>query len=136
MPNALLSYVQSHFKGGAERFSVNTCEVAFASKRNSKLSLVQLIWFDSNLMVDCRSKSLFAAEILFGGLDAHMPKQKLDLLQFAASYMTQPGASSPAVMRRDLAEICFQRKASHHMPDHLFRDSIAPRVALPGDGSE
>jgi hypothetical protein len=57
--------------------------VGFSSLcRNCSISTQRL---DANTIVDCVSNSLLAAEILLSRLDRNMPKEKLDLLKFAAS---------------------------------------------------
>jgi hypothetical protein len=83
----------------------------FQSKRSNQPSF-SVAWFNPNFAVDCRPKSLLASKIVLSGLDAHSPKQKLDLLQFPASYRAQPGAGSSTVMNCDLAELCFEVEPS------------------------
>jgi len=53
-----------------------------------------------DLVVNGGSNPLLAAEVPFRGLDRDMPKEKLDLLQFAAGRVAEPGASPAEVVRR------------------------------------
>jgi hypothetical protein len=60
-------------------------KVGFSSFcRNWSISTPRL---DADTIVNCVSDSLLAAEILLSRLDRNMPKEKLDLLKFAASNM-------------------------------------------------
>ena len=48
------------------------------------------------------SEILFAAEIAFRRLHGYMPQQELNLLQLAPARVTQLGAGSAQVMRRNV----------------------------------
>ena len=50
------------------------------------------VWFQANSIIDRVAKSLLAAQVAFCRLHRNVPKQKLNLLQFAAGLVTQPGA--------------------------------------------
>jgi hypothetical protein len=57
-------------------------------------------WLYSDFVVDSTLNPLFAAQISFGRLNGNVPKQKLDLLQFASSRVAKPRASSAEVVGR------------------------------------
>jgi hypothetical protein len=44
-------------------------------------------------------KSLFAAQVTLSRFDGNMAQQELDLVEFATSDVTEPGARPAAVMR-------------------------------------
>jgi hypothetical protein len=48
------------------------------------------------------SQILFATEIVFRGLDRHMPEQELNLFQLATAIMAKLRTSSPQIMRCDM----------------------------------
>jgi hypothetical protein len=52
---------------------------------------------DAHLVVHGAPQSLLAPKVTFGGLDRDVSQQELDLLQFTAGVVTQPGAG-PAAM--------------------------------------
>jgi hypothetical protein len=57
------------------------------------------VWrLDPNLVVHSTTNPLFAAKISLSCLYGNVPKQKLDLLQFASSRVTKPGASPAQVV--------------------------------------
>lgn len=59
---------------------------------------------DSDSIVDGVPEPLLAAQISFGRLNADVPEQKLDLLQFSAGLVTQACARSAKVVRSDFSE--------------------------------
>jgi len=50
-------------------------------------------------VIDGTPDSLLAAEIALGRLNRNVTQQKLDLLQFPSSHVTEPGTGSPEVVR-------------------------------------
>jgi hypothetical protein len=52
------------------------------------------IGFDTDSIVYGVAKTLLAAEIPLGRFDAHMPEQKLNLLQLATDLVAQPRAGA------------------------------------------
>jgi hypothetical protein len=50
---------------------------------------------DLDPIVDGLDEILFSAEVAFGGLNACVAEQQLDLLQFPAGFQTQLGVLSP-----------------------------------------
>jgi len=55
---------------------------------------------DTDAIVDCVTNSLLATEIFLSRLDRNMSKQKLDLLQFAASNVAQARTRAAEIMWR------------------------------------
>jgi hypothetical protein len=50
---------------------------------------------DAKLVVNRVTQLLFATQITLGSLNRSVPKQELDLLQFAACDVTQAGTGTP-----------------------------------------
>ena len=46
------------------------------------------VGLNTDPMIYSRSEPLLAAQVLFGGLNADMPQQELDLFQLAARFVT------------------------------------------------
>ena len=53
---------------------------------------MRVLRLDAHLVVHGAPQSLLAPKVTFGGLDRDVSKQELDLLQFTAGVVTQPGA--------------------------------------------
>jgi len=87
-------------------------------------------------IVHWMSEILFAAEIVFGGLDGGVPQQELDLLQFTAAVVTQFRAGSPQVMRGNALQSGFFTAGSDDVPDNILGDAPAPYFSQSGDGSK
>jgi hypothetical protein len=49
---------------------------------------------DSHFVVDCVTQLLLATEILLGRLDGYVSEQELNLIQFAAGKVAEPGAGA------------------------------------------
>jgi len=84
---------------------------------------------DSDTVVHRRCNPLSAAEIALGGLHGHMPKEKLNLLQFAAGGAAKPSAGSTEIVRREFANANLRGELLDDVPDQLFRHSFAPNLA-------
>ncbi len=84
---------------------------------------------DSDTVVHRRCNPLGTAEITLGGLHGHMPKEKLNLLQFAAGGAAKPSASSTEIVRREFANANLRGELLDDVPDQLFRHSFAPNFA-------
>src|SRR6267142_3033761 len=76
--------------------------------------------FDSDLVVDGLSQSLFTTEIFFCGLHRDVAQKELNLLQLAASTVTQSSTRSSKVMRREFQDPSLARVLFDDMPHHLF----------------
>src|SRR5262249_34455636 len=63
---------------------------------------------------------LLAAQISFGSLNRNVPKQKLDLLQFASCRVTKPSAGPAKVVGRYLFNPSFRGILANHVPDSLL----------------
>jgi hypothetical protein len=59
----------------------------------------QRAWFQANPIIHCVSKSLLTTQVAFRCLYRNVPKQELNLLQLAASLVTEPSACPPKVVR-------------------------------------
>ena len=55
--------------------------------------------FEADVVINRLSQPLFAAEIALGRLDAFMPQQELNLLQFASRFMAKPRTRAAEIMR-------------------------------------
>ena len=55
----------------------------------------QRVWFQANPIIHHVSKSLLATQVAFRCLYRNVPKQELNLLQFAAGLVTEPSACPP-----------------------------------------
>ena len=84
---------------------------------------------DAHPVIDSLAELLLASQVALGGLDRDVPKQKLNLIQFAAGKVTQPCASTAKVVRRKLLDPGPRRSLSHNFPKHLGRHSAAPDPA-------
>ncbi len=62
-----------------------------------------------------------------------MAKQKLDLVCFAASIVTEPGASPPKIMGSKFVDPCSRRILFDHVPDYLLAQPVTPNRASTGD---
>jgi hypothetical protein len=60
-----------------------------------------------NPIIDCRPDALPGSEVLIGGLNRDVTKQKLDLIQLAAGTQTEPSAGSSQIVRRKCSNTCF-----------------------------
>lgn len=63
-----------------------------------------IVRFDTDVMVHGGPETLFAAEVLFGRLDADMAEQELDLFQLASCYVAEASARSALCRIPDYAE--------------------------------
>src|SRR5262249_29517011 len=59
---------------------------------------------DANTVIHGRCNSLGAAEITLCCLHGNVPKQKLNLLQFAAGGTAEPSTTSTEIVRREFAD--------------------------------
>src|SRR5262249_60465259 len=76
--------------------------------------------FDANPFIDRRPNTLLAAEVSLRRLNRDVPKNELDLFQFAALGVTQPSTRPPQVMRRQLLNSGFPGVLTNHIPHSLF----------------
>ena len=58
-----------------------------------------------------------------------MPKQELDLIQFAAGYVAQPSASAAQVVRSELLDACAAGGVPDNLPQHFRRHPTTPDPA-------
>ena len=87
--------------------------------------------FNSYLVVDGLSQSLFTAEIFFRGLHRDVAKQKLNLFQLAPGAMAEAGTRSSKVMRREFYDSNLACVLLDDMPHHFFRHFGAPNHSGP-----
>jgi len=101
----------------------------------SRLSvlLVQRLYsgrrLDPNAIVHCVPDSLLAAEIFLSRLNRNVSKQKLNLLQFAASDMAKTGTRAAKIMRRQLMQPELCGVVFDNVPDHSVSHKVAPSLA-------
>jgi hypothetical protein len=101
----------------------------------SRLSVLLVQWLysgrrlDPNAIVHCVPDSLLAAEIFLSRLNRNVSKQKLNLLQFAASDMAKTGTRAAEIMRRQLAQPELWGVVFDNVPDHSVSHEVAPSLA-------
>jgi len=93
-------------------------------------SLFSRTGFNSDLVVDGLSQSLFAAQIFLRGLDRDMAQQKLNLFQLAAGAMAKTGARSSKVMRRESYDSNLACVLLDDMPHHFSVISVPQIVPV------
>jgi len=76
-------------------------------------------WFEADFVIYGVAESLFAAEVSFGRLDAHMAKQELNLFKFPTRFMTETRACAAKVVRCHILQTTFRASGFHDTPDHL-----------------
>lgn len=79
---------------------------------------------------------LLAAEVAFGRLNRHVAQQELNLVEFAAGQVAEPGARTTEVMWREPVDAGLGRGGPDDVPQHLGRHAGAPDTAAPVDGPE
>lgn len=65
-----------------------------------------------------------------------MTKQELDLFEFAAGHVTEPGARAAQIVGRDLLDADVPREILDHVPDHPFRQTLSPDDTVFTDGPQ
>ncbi len=78
-------------------------------------------WLDADMVVHGISDLLLAAKITLGSLHRDVPEEELDLFEFAASNVTEPGACARQIMGRYLFNSDVLCKVLDDVPYHLFR---------------
>ena len=97
---------------------------------------------DSSVRLDAKSiiygfpKSLLTSQILLSRLHGHMAEQELDLVQFAARLMTEPGTRSPEVVWCEFRYAQPVRVLLHNVPDHFLGNLRSPNSTCAADASE
>jgi len=78
--------------------------IAVFRRRNKPISLRLPLHAHSKVekIVHWMAEILFAAQVVFRGLDRYMPKQELNLLQLTTAIMAELRTSSPQIMRCDM----------------------------------
>lgn len=75
---------------------------------------------DAHPVVNGVANPLLAAKISLGGLDRHVSKEKLNLVEFTAGLMAEPRASSPKIVRCKFISADSSRILSNDMPNDFF----------------
>ena len=86
--------------------------------------------FNAEGVVHGTSNPFACSEVALGRLDRNVPKQKLNLFQFAARSTTKPRACPPKVVRREPLNTRFASVLTHHVPDRLLRQTAAPSAPV------
>jgi len=73
------------------------CAELRVDRRNSFGTDGSVFRLDSDTVIHRRRNPLCAAEVTLGGLHGNVPKEKLDLLQFAAGGAAKPSATSTSM---------------------------------------
>jgi hypothetical protein len=77
---------------------------------------------------------LFRPEVAFGRLHRCVPKEQLDLLQFATRCTAQFRACPSQVVRCDSGHACCGRIAPKELPDYLLAKGNALRLSTAAHG--
>lgn len=72
---------------------------------------------DSNSIVDCASQALSAAEIDLRCLNGDVPKEKLDLFEFATGQMAKACTRATKIVWRQLLDSCCLGAILYYVPD-------------------
>jgi hypothetical protein len=91
---------------------------------------------DAHAVVHGISDSLLATKITLGGLHGDVTEEELDLFEFAARNVTESGACTPHIVRRNFLNADYLREVFNHVPNNLFRQPISPDDFALIDGSE
>lgn len=83
-----------------------------------------------NTVIHGVADSLLAAQVTLGGLYRRVPEEELNLFEFAASNVTEPGACPPQIVGRNLLNADRFREVPNRVPNNLFRQAIPPRRPL------
>ena len=65
-----------------------------------------------------------------------MPKEELDLIQFAAGKMAEAGTGAPQVVRRQALDAGASRRRPDDVSQHLWRHAVSPDMASLVDRAE
>src|SRR5438876_2079853 len=96
----------------------------------------EIFRLDAHSVVDCDGQLLLATEVTLCCLDRDVSKQELDLIQFAASEVTKPGAAATKVMRCKFVYARPRGGLPDNLPQHLQCHSGSPYASGLVDGSE
>jgi hypothetical protein len=80
--------------------------------------------FKPDVVVDSIPQSLFAAEVSFGRLDADVPEQELNLLEFAARQMAETSACAAKVVWCNVRQTARGRRLFHHAPNDFGTETV------------
>jgi hypothetical protein len=90
----------------AETGQSGVAEIATSRSPRGGLSVLEALLqrpdvfrLDAHSVVDCDAQLLLATEVTLCCLDRDVSRQELDLIQFAASEVTKPGATATKVRR-------------------------------------
>jgi hypothetical protein len=110
--------------------------IALVRSRHGFITLHLVPYADSEIekIVHRMAEILFAAEIVFRGLDRYVAKQELNLLQLTTPIMAELRTSSPQIMRCDMLQSRPLATGSDHVPDHVLRNAVPPHSAQSCDG--
>ncbi len=81
-------------------------------------------------------KPLFAAQVTFGCLDRHMPKQKLNLFELASGLVAEPGTGPTKVMWSDSVEATICGRFANDGPDHFRCEAASLNLSGLAYGTE
>ncbi len=84
-----------------------------------------LLWFDPNGIVDRIPKPLLASQIALRRLNADVPEQELNLLQFSACFVAQTGTRAAKVVGCvHTSEVARAASLLYNAPDHLWAEAV------------
>lgn len=86
-------------------------------------------WFQPDSIIDGVAESLFAAQVAFRRLYGNVSQQKLNLLQFPASLMTQTGACPSEIVGRERRNGTVLCLLLYDTPNDLGAEAGAPNPA-------
>jgi len=87
---------------------------------------------DPDAIVDGVANPPLAAKISLGRLHGNVSKQKLNLVEFTTSLMTEPGASSPEIVGCKFVDSGLSRILPDNVPDDFLGQPASPTQCLLG----
>ena len=124
---------QAEQASGPPRVTLMTPALSRRADPDSALPLAESrgIRFNADAVVHRVPELLLAPEVALGGLNRHVPKEELDLVQFAAGEVTQPRTRASQIVRRQLGDARLGGRVPNKVPEHLRRHPTrgAPRAS-------
>src|SRR5262249_34429120 len=88
-----------------------------------------LIGFDSKFVVHSSAQLLFTSQVPLCRLNRNVPEKELNLIQLAASEMTQTRTGPAEIVRCKLFDSRAPRCTFDNLPKNLWRHPISPNLA-------
>ena len=85
--------------------------------------------FDADFVVHGESELLLATEVIFRRLDRYVAEEELDLVEVAASQMTETRTCASQIVGRQLFYPSSLGRSLDDLPKHLRRHARAPDLS-------